>query len=70
LGRKYFSQTPSYPKLDRPHAIVHNGTHKVFDAINGNSIDYHTAISALKEMEDASKEVFRLLDMMLSEVKH
>lgn len=70
LGRRYFSQTPSYPKLDRPHAIVHNGTHKVFDAIDGNSIDYPTAISALKEMEDASKEVFRLLDMMLSEVKH
>ncbi len=70
LGKRYFSQTPSYPKLDRPHAIVHNGTHKVFDAINGNSINYPTAISALKEMEDASKEVFRLLDMMLSEVKH
>lgn len=71
LGKRYFSDTPSYHKLDRPHAVVHNGTHHVFDAIEeGNErgeIDYNKLINSFKEMEDASKEVFGLLDMILHE---
>lgn len=67
-GKRYFSTTPSYSKLDRPHAVVHNGTHKVFDSIeNANNIDYAKAFNALQEMEQASKEVFSLLDKMLDE---
>ncbi len=68
LGKKYFANTPSYSKLDRPHSIVHNGTHKVFDSIvEGESINYSDAIEAFKEMEDASKDVFNLLDQILHE---
>ena len=69
IGKRYFSNTPSYSQLDRPHAIVHNGTHKVFDAIKeeGVSIDYEIAIDALSEMETASNSVFEILDRMLKE---
>ena len=68
LGKRYFSQTPSYSKLDHPHSIVHNGTHKVFDSIvEGESVNYESAIDAFNEMENASKDVFRLLDQILHE---
>ncbi|MEA3512558.1 MAG: methyl-accepting chemotaxis protein [Campylobacterota bacterium] len=69
LGKRYFSKTPSYSKLDLPHSIVHNGTHKVFDAIEKDSenLDYYKINSAFKEMEDASSDVFDLLDKILHE---
>ncbi len=68
FGKRYFSNTPSYNKLDHPHSVVHNGTHKVFDSIeNEQHVDYDMAIDAFKEMEDASKEVFKLLDQILHE---
>ena len=68
LGKRYFASTPSFNKLDHPHSIVHSGTHKVFAAIdNTHNIDYNQAINALNEMENASKDVFILLDQMLHE---
>ena len=67
LGKKVFSTTPSYHKLDTPHSIVHNGTHRVFESIEGETIDYKMAISAFQEMESASKDVFKLLDTILHE---
>ncbi|MEA3498670.1 MAG: methyl-accepting chemotaxis protein [Campylobacterota bacterium] len=68
LGKKYFSKTPSYSKLDRPHSIVHNGTHHVFDTISKDGeLDYDTLIKSFKEMEDASGDVFKLLDQILHE---
>jgi methyl-accepting chemotaxis protein len=67
LGKKYFSGTPSYSKLDNPHSIVHNGTHHVFEAIAKEDLDYNELLDSFKEMEDASKDVFTLLDKMLHE---
>ncbi len=67
LGKKYFSNTPSYNKLDLPHSKVHNATHHVFDAINNGNVDYDMAVKALIEMESASKDVFKLLDNILHE---
>jgi methyl-accepting chemotaxis protein len=67
LGKKFFSKTPSYGKLDLPHSKVHNATHHVFDAIKENEINYDYAIKALAEMEQASKDVFKLLDQILHE---
>ncbi len=67
LGKKYFSKTPSYGKLDTPHSKVHNATHNVFDSINDGVVDYESAVNALVEMENASKEVFKLLDQILHE---
>ena len=67
LGKKFFSKTPSYGKLDTPHSKVHNATHHVFDAIKNEEVDYDYAIKALLEMEQASKDVFTLLDQILHE---
>jgi methyl-accepting chemotaxis protein len=68
LGKRYFSNTPSYSRLDHPHSIVHNGTHHVFDVIEKEGpLDYDRLLSSFKEMENASKDVFTLLDQMLHE---
>ncbi len=69
LGKRYFSKTPSYGQLDRPHSIVHNGTHKVFDLVEkpNGKLEYDKIISAFKEMEAASGDVFKLLDKILHE---
>ena len=68
LGKRYFSGTPSYSQLDRPHSIVHNGTHHVFETISKDGeLDYGTLIKSFKEMEDASGDVFKLLDKILHE---
>jgi methyl-accepting chemotaxis protein len=69
FGKRYFSNTPSYNKLDRPHSVVHNGTHKVFDTIEATkeNLDYDKLFIAFKEMEDASGDVFKLLDQILHE---
>ncbi|MBD3840359.1 MAG: CZB domain-containing protein [Campylobacterales bacterium] len=69
FGKRYFSNTPSYSKLDRPHSIVHNGTHHVFDIIEQtkNNLDYDKLLKAFKEMEDASGDLFKLLDQILHE---
>lgn len=67
LGKRYFSGTPSYSKLDRPHSIVHNGTHHVFDEIVKDKLDYDALLASFKEMEEASDDVFSLLDQILHE---
>lgn len=67
LGKRYFSATPSYGQLDLPHSQVHNATHKVFDSISTDVVDFDHAISALEEMEEASYKVFNLLDIILHE---
>jgi methyl-accepting chemotaxis protein len=67
LGKRYFANTPSYSKLDTPHSRVHNGTHHVFDEIKNEKLNYEKLLNSFKEMEDASDEVFSLLDKILHE---
>jgi methyl-accepting chemotaxis protein len=64
-GKEVFSQTPSYSKLETPHATVHNGTHKVFDLIVEENVDTQALIAAFAEMEKGSDEVFAILDKIL-----
>jgi methyl-accepting chemotaxis protein len=64
-GNEVFSQTPSYSKLEAPHAVVHNGTHKVFDLIVQDKIDLDALTAAFAEMEKGSDEVFAILDKIL-----
>ena len=68
-GAKHFSTTPSYRALEKPHSIVHNGTHQVFDMINEekNNIDYIELKKAFEVMEEGSNEVFSVLDKILKE---
>ncbi|MDA3908169.1 MAG: methyl-accepting chemotaxis protein, partial [Sulfurimonas sp.] len=64
-GKEMFANTPSYPKLEAPHATVHNGTHKVFDLIVEENIDTDALVAAFAEMEKGSDEVFAILDKIL-----
>ncbi|WP_394357045.1 CZB domain-containing protein [Sulfurimonas gotlandica] len=64
-GHEMFAQTPSYSKLETPHATVHNGTHKVFDLIVEKNVDLDALTEAFKEMEKGSDEVFNILDKIL-----
>ena len=67
FGKRYFSHTPSFPQLDKPHSIVHNATHHVFDEIEKEELNYSALIKAFNEMESASSDVFSLLDNILNE---
>ena len=64
-GKENFSKTSNYAKLDAPHAIVHNGTHKVFDLIKEDNVDTQILEKAFQEMEDGSDLVFSILDKIL-----
>ena len=66
-GKKLFAHTPHYKELEHPHAIVHNGTKKVFDLIKKEDTFTQELIDAFEEMEQGSKEIFAILDLMLGE---
>ena len=68
-GVKYFSNAPSYHKLDRPHSGVHDTTHKIFDLLKKDDRDmnYNRIKNTFTYMEDSSKEVFRILNNILEE---
>jgi methyl-accepting chemotaxis protein len=64
-GKENFSHTSHYKELEAPHAIVHNGTHKVFDQIAQENPDVEKLKAAFDEMERGSDEVFKILDKIL-----
>ena len=64
-GKENFSNCQSYPKLETPHATVHNGTHKVFDLMVQEDVDTDALMKAFEEMESGSDAVFATLDEML-----
>jgi len=64
-GAENFSKTSSYRSLEAPHAVVHNGTHKVFDLMIAEHVDTKALIAAFEEMEQGSVSVFKTLDSIL-----
>ncbi len=64
-GSENFSSTQHYNALEKPHATVHNGTHKVFDLIKDNNTDANLLLQAFEEMENGSEDVFQILDKIL-----
>ncbi len=64
-GKDNFSKTSSYSKLEKPHAVVHNGTNKVFSLMLEENINVDALLNAFKEMEEGSDEVFSILDQIL-----
>jgi len=64
-GKESFSKSPHYSKLEAPHAIVHNGTHKIFALMKEEDPDNQLFIEAFKEMETGSDGVFLTLDEIL-----
>ena len=64
-GKDNFSKTSNYSKLETPHAIVHNGTHKVFELMVAQPVDTKALAAAFDEMEQGSDAVFKTLDEIL-----
>ncbi|MFA6138894.1 MAG: methyl-accepting chemotaxis protein [Sulfurimonas sp.] len=64
-GKENFSKTSHYSKLETPHAIVHNGTHKVFDLMVQENVDFNLLTKAFEEIERGSDDVFSTLDQIL-----
>ncbi len=68
-GRKLFSHTRSFGAISKPHETVHN---KASDALvcvrNGTCLqNIDGVVKDFEEMEEASKELFELLDRMIEE---
>jgi esterase/lipase len=66
-GEKYFSHTPSYKRLNEPHAGVHNGTLKVFESLEKEELDFQELYDAFQIMEENSQNIFKVLDAILKE---
>jgi len=67
-GKTFFSTSAHYSELERPHAMVHETTHQVFDLL-GDERDYPALMKVLHVMEEHSMEVFRRLDLIKQSVK-
>ena len=66
-GAEFFKQTPSYASVEKPHSVVHNSTHKVFDLIKAENANPEQFLRVFEQMEHASDEVFAALDRILQE---
>jgi len=68
-GIEKFSHSKSFNKLIEPHKIVHDSVLETFKLIQGKEIHLHTDTIKTNfiKMENASDELFELMDMMLEE---
>lgn len=66
-GKVHFSRVSSYNSLEVPHAMVHNSTKKVFEALAEERVSFQKIADAVSEMEKGSHGVFQCLDKILDE---
>ena len=66
-GAKSFGHVRSFPSLEKPHGIVHDGTKKIFEFIEDDNSSFADLKVAVDEMERGSESVFRTLDKILQE---
>ncbi|MGB3751715.1 MAG: CZB domain-containing protein [Arcobacteraceae bacterium] len=69
LGKTEFGSTKSYASLNKPHATVHKEANLLAKECSGNSIVCSKAVieEKINLIENASENVFRVLDQMLEE---
>lgn len=65
-GSSHCSHTPSYPELEKPHAVVHQSGNLALQA--GGSGDYATMLQYLDDMEYASQEVVDVISNIQTEL--
>jgi methyl-accepting chemotaxis protein len=73
-GKERFASTESFSKITSPHAIVHNNANENLKYIENKTIeetlnDSQNILKNFDKMEEASNELFILLDSMLQESK-
>jgi methyl-accepting chemotaxis protein len=69
-GKKYLSKTPSYSKLEAPHAKVHNLVNEIVSCVLNNedcTKESKKIISAFKEVESTSEEIIAILNKITEE---
>ena len=66
-GKERFSKAPSYSKILPPHKRVHDATEKIFKHFDLKERDFDTIFGYIRDMEEGSEEIFRLLDSILTE---
>ncbi|MEA3330833.1 MAG: methyl-accepting chemotaxis protein [Campylobacterota bacterium] len=71
-GRKLFSHTPSYSQVDKPHAAVHDNAISAMACVKTGVClqDISAVIDHFSKAEEASTELFGIIDNMMSEVKN
>jgi len=69
VGKESFSTMPSYPKLDKPHSIVHDQANLLANECGSNKVLCSKEIieERIHAIEHASKDVFKYLDALVEE---
>jgi hypothetical protein len=72
-GQELFGETRAYASLDKPHARVHESVHQLLSLLGNGWEDrpelQETILQAMRTAEEASLQVMREVDRMLTE-KH
>jgi len=68
-GKEDYAHTSAFNKLDKPHREIHQQMEKNLVYVNEHSVMKHKdqVIENFSKMEQASEELFRLLDKMVEE---
>jgi methyl-accepting chemotaxis protein len=74
-GKERFAHTASYSKITAPHKVVHENANENLRFLETNASENtlensDKIVDNFNKMEDASDELFALLDKMLAESKH
>ncbi len=71
VGKELFGHTPSFLRLEKPHADVHSSVHRAIELSRGNWANNQelrtNLMSELKSAEGASAQVISLVDAMVKE---
>lgn len=69
IGKENFSKMPSYPKLEKPHAIVHEQANLLASECSGDKVLCSKEIieERIHTIEHASADVFKYLDALVEE---
>lgn len=69
VGKENFDKTKSYRLIEEPHKTVHNSINDAIKCIHDGTCtnDISVVTNNFKQAEEASKELFDLLDTMLQE---
>ena len=72
VGKESFSTMPSYPKLDKPHAIVHEQANLLANECGGDKVLCSKEIieERIHAIEHASADVFKYLDELVEQKAH
>jgi methyl-accepting chemotaxis protein len=71
VGKKFFSNTPSYSQIEQPHREVHTNAIEAMQCVKTGVClqDISIVIEHFKRAEDESKKLFSLIDNMINEAK-